>query len=464
MEKLLLREFPDEVRHVWSRTGTAEVATDPMGVELTDMFLTLQPRERWRRAHSQAELHDLVRRELRDLPGQRLVPTQPIEMRMNEMIAGVRGDVAAKIYGDDLTLLVQTARDVGRVLGAVPGAAELSTEQVTGQPVLQIRVDRDALARHGIAARAVMDLVEAVGGKRVGEVIEGQLRFPLVLRLEDRLRQGPAAIGSVLVATPDGQRVPLSALARIEQVEGPSTITREWGQRRIAVQANVHGEDVGSFVAEARRRVASEVKLPPGRYRIEWGGQFENFERARTRLLIVVPVVLATILALLYATFRSLRDALIVFLGTPFAAVGGVLALWARDLPFSISAAVGFVAVSGVSVLAAMVLVSHVRQLLAQGLPRAAAVEAACLTRLRPVLMTALVAALGFLPMAASTGVGAEVQRPLASVVIGGIVSSALLTMVVLPAVCMAVREKRRSRPDPVAAPRPEAIPEEKMR
>ncbi len=442
MERALLAAFPDEIRHVWSRIGAAEVATDPMGVELTDVFLTLHPRERWRRARTQAELLNLVQRELRDMPGQRLAYTQPIEMRMNEMIAGVRGDVAVKIYGDDLDVLAQKAAEVGAILGAVPGASDLSTEQVTGQPVLQIRADREALARHGVPAQAVMDLVQAIGGKRVGDVVEGQLRFPLVVRLADSLRAGASAIGSILVATPAGQRLPLASLATIEEVEGPSTITREWGQRRISVQVNVRGRDPGSYVAEARRRVAEAVKLPPGRYRIDWGGQFENYERARERLLIVVPIVLVAIFGLLFVTYRNLRDSLRVFTGVPFAAVGGIAALWLRDMPFSISAGVGFIALSGVAVLGDMVLVSYVRQMMASGLDRAAAVEVACLTRLRPVLMTALVAALGFVPMALSTGVGAEVQRPLATVVIGGVLSSTLLTLLVLPAIYLVFGSK----------------------
>ncbi len=468
MEQAVLRAFPDEVRHAWSRCGAAEIATDPMGVELTDLFLTLQPRERWRRASSQAELVALLQRELRDMPGQRLAFLQPIEMRMNEMIAGVRGDVAVKIYGDDLEVLKQKADEVGGVLGAVAGAADLSTEQVTGQPVLQIRIDRDALARHGVPASAVMDLVEAVGGRRVGEVIEGQSRFPPVVRLPDRLRANAAAIGAVLVTTPAGQRLPLSSLAAIEEVEGPSTITREWGQRRIAVQVNVRGRDVGSYVDEARRRVAAEVALPAGRYRFEWGGQFENYERARRRLAIVVPIVLVSILGLLYATYRSVRDALRVFTGVPFAAVGGVAALWLRDMPFSISAGVGFIALSGVAVLGDMVLVSYVRQLMAGGLDRRAAVEAACMTRLRPVLMTALVAALGLVPMALSTGVGAEVQRPLATVVIGGVLSSTLLTLLVLPAIYLVVGAGKYrpvvdgSRPEQGSAMEPALAPSTK--
>ncbi len=435
MERALLQAFPDELEHVWSRSGTAEIATDPMGVELTDIFLSLRPRETWTRATTQQQLVDLVQRELRDMPGQRLVLTQPIEMRVNEMVAGVRGDVAMKLYGDDFGVLTAKANEIGAILGSIEGAADLSTEQITGQPVLQIRVDQEALARYGIPAQSVMDVVESIGSKVLGEVVEGQLRFPLVVRLPEIDRQSAASIGAITVSAPSGQRIPISELAHIEEVEGPSTITREWGQRRITVQANVRGRDVGSFVAEAQRRVREEVTLPPGRYRIEWGGQFENLERARERLQIVVPVVLALIATLLYVTYRNIRDSLRVFTGVPFALLGGVLALWIRDLPFSISAAVGFIALSGVAVLGDMVLVSYVRQLRACGLSLADAIGEACLTRLRPVLMTALVAALGFVPMALSTGMGAEVQRPLATVVIGGIISSTLLTLLVLPAI-----------------------------
>ena len=446
MERAILGAFPDEIRSVWSRSGSAEVATDPMGVELTDIFIALHPREKWRRATSQAELVQLVQRELRDLPGQKILLTQPIEMRMNEMIAGVRGDVAMKLYGDDFTVLTKKAQEIGAILGKIEGAADLTTEQITGQPVLQIRVDREALARHGIPAASVMDLIEAIGSKELGEVVEGQLRFPLVVRLPERDRADADAIGSILLTTAAGQRIPLAALTTIEEVEGPSTISREWGQRRITVQLNVRGRDVGSFVAEAKRKIDSSVELPPGRYRIEWGGQFENLERAKNRLTIVVPMVLALIGGLLYATFRSVKDAALLFTGVPFAAVGGVLALWMRGLPFSISAAIGFIALSGVAVLNGMVLVSFIHQLCQEGFELRDAVARSALTRLRPVLMTALVASLGFVPMAFSTGMGAEVQRPLATVVIGGVISSTLLTLLVLPALYL-VRAPRSIHP-----------------
>jgi cobalt-zinc-cadmium resistance protein CzcA len=446
MERAVLAAFPDEVSSIWSRSGSAEVATDPMGVELTDIFIALQPREQWRRAASQAELVELVQRELRDMPGQKILLTQPIEMRMNEMIAGVRGDVAMKLYGDDFSVLTAKAQEIGAILGKIEGAVDLTTEQVTGQPVLQIRADREALARHGIPASAVMELIEAIGSKELGEVVEGQLRFPLVVRLPERDRLDAEAIGAILLTTAAGQRIPLAELTTIEEVEGPSTISREWGQRKITVQLNVRGRDVGSFVAEAKRKIESSVELPPGRYHIEWGGQFENLERARNRLTIVVPMVLALIGGLLYATFRSVKDAALVFTGVPFAAVGGVLALWMRGLPFSISAAIGFIALSGVAVLNGMVLVSFIHQLRQQGLELRDAVARSALTRLRPVLMTALVASLGFVPMAFNTSMGAEVQRPLATVVIGGVISSTLLTLLVLPALYL-VSATRSTQP-----------------
>ncbi|MGD0898704.1 MAG: CusA/CzcA family heavy metal efflux RND transporter [Thermoguttaceae bacterium] len=432
MEKNLLAAFPDEIQYVWNRIGTAEVATDPMGVELSDLFITLKPRECWKRAATQAELTDLVQKELRSLPGQRVAMTQPIEMRLNEMISGVRADVAAILYGDDFDLLVKKAAEIERVVKSIPGAVDVSTEQLTGQPVLQIRVNQDEIARYGIPAKAVLDLVESLGSKRLGEVYEGQLRFPLVVRLPETTRAGPEAIGAILVSAPSGERIPLSRLATIEAVEGPSTIKREWYQRRITVEANVRGRDMGSFVAEAQKKVAAQVQLPPGRYRMEWGGQFENLQRAERRLMVVVPLALVLIFGLLYMTYRNVLDALRTFTGVPLAWIGGIFALWIRDMPFSISAAVGFIALSGVAVLDQMLLVSYIRQLREQGLPLEEAVEKAAMTRLRPVLMTALVASLGFVPMAFSTGMGAEVQRPLATVVIGGVFSAMVMSLVVL--------------------------------
>ncbi len=432
MEKAVLAAFPDEVSHVWSRCGTAEVATDPMGVELTDFFITLKPRDHWKRARTQDELTELIEKELRDLPGQRLSFSQPIALRLDEMVSGVRSEVAVKLFGDDFDVLTAKAEEIEAVLRGIDGVADLNTEQVTGQPVLEVQVKQDEVARYGVPAQAVLDLVESVGSKPLGEVVEGPYRFPLAARLPESMRATPESIGAMLIATPSGERIPLSRLADLRVVGGPSTITREWGQRRITVTCNVRGRDLGSFVAEARRKVADQVALPGGRYHIQWGGQFEELERARSRLLIVVPAALVLIFVLLYLAYHNVVDALRVFTGVPFAWVGGVFALWLRDMPFSISAAVGFIALSGVAVLDDMILVSYVRQLRRKGLPLDEAVNRAALTRLRPVLMTTLVASLGFVPMAFSTGVGAEVQRPLATVVIGGVVSAMVMSLLVL--------------------------------
>jgi cobalt-zinc-cadmium resistance protein CzcA len=432
IEKRLLGEFPDEIAHVWSRIGSAEIATDPMGIELTDTFLSLKPRNEWKKAKSQAELTTLVEHYLRDMPGQKLAYLQPIEMRINEMTSGSRSDLAVKLYGDDLDTLVKKGDEIETILSKIPGALDVSVEQVTGQPVMQIELKQDELARHGVAAKVVTDVIESIGGKRLGDVIEGQLRFPLVARLPDEKRNGAESIGSILVPTAAGERLPLSRLCDIKLVEGPATITREWGQRRITVSANVRGRDIGSFVADAQKQLKEKLSLPPGRYFYEFGGQFEHLQRARTRLLFVVPLAAILIFSLLYATYRNFVDALRVFTGVPFGWVGGIFALWLRDMPFSISAAIGFIALSGVAVLDDMILVSYVRQLRRKGVPLDEAVMEAATTRLRPVLMTTLVASLGFVPMAFSTGMGAEVQRPLATVVIGGVIGSMVMSLLVL--------------------------------
>jgi heavy metal efflux system protein len=434
MEKVLREAFSDEIDNVWGRCGTAEVATDPMGPEETDMFVTLKPREKWRKDISnQAELVERMKRELDDFPGQHLSFTQPIEQRVNEMISGVRGDVAIKLYGDDLATLTEKGQELADLIKPIPGAADVSVEQISGQPEIQVKVRQDALARYGVPAHCVLDLVEALGGKPMGEVTEGQLRFPLAVRLPEENRQTIKAVGEMLVAAPTGEHIPLSRLADVSLVEGPAKIMHEKGKRRITVQCNVSTSDVAGFVAQARRRVAEKLSLPDGRYRLEWGGQFENLQRAQARLTIVAPAALALIFVLLYITYRRLGDVLLVFAAVPFALVGGVLALWGRGLPFSISAAVGFIALSGVSVLNSLVLVSFIRHLRMRKLSMEQSVEEAALTRLRPVLMTALVASLGFLPMALSTSVGAEVQRPLATVMIGGVVTSTMLTLLILP-------------------------------
>ncbi|WP_433933206.1 efflux RND transporter permease subunit [Sorangium cellulosum] len=444
LERVLLDRFPDEIERVWTRTGTAEVATDPMGLELSDMFITLKPREAWKRAATQDELVQAMETELAGMPGMRVIYTQPIEMRVNEMVAGIRADLGVKLFGDDFDTLKQKAREIEAVLKQIPGAADVVTEQLTGQPVLEIEVDRNAIARHGIAAADVLDVVEALGAREVGQIQEGERRFPVMLRIDDRYREDAASIGRILVTAAGGERIPLARLAKIRTAEGPTAINREWAKRRIVVQANVRGRDVGTYVEEARARLDREVELPPGYY-VRFGGQFEHLERAQARLLVVVPVALGLILLLLYFTYGRLLDAVRVFTGVPFAAIGGVVALWLRDLPFSISAGVGFVALSGVAVLGDMVLVSTIRQLTATGMPVRSAIELAAERRLRPVLMTALVASLGFVPMALNTGVGAEVQRPLATVVIGGVISSTLLTLLVLPVLYSVVGGRLRA-------------------
>ena len=432
MEKDILTIFPDEVENVWSRVGTAEVATDPMGIELTDIFITLKPRSQWKRASTQAELTEQLERMLRESKGVKLGFSQPIEMRINEMVSGVRADLGVKLFGDDFDVLVGKGQEIERILNSIDGAADVAVEQVTGQPMLQIKVNQDQIARYGVSAQTVLDLVESIGSKPLGEVVEGQLRFPLIVRLPEQFRASPQAIGAMLIPGPTGERIPLSRLATVEIVEGPSTITREWGQRRITITANVRGRDLGSFVAEARKNIAEQVSLPSARYRVEYGGQFENLQRAQTRLMIVVPVALGLVFVLLYMTYHNLVDSLRVFTGIPFAWVGGIFALWLRDMPFSVSAGIGFIAMSGLAVLDDMILVSYIRQLRQQGLSLDDAVTKAAVTRLRPVLMTSLVAALGFLPMATSTGVGAEVQRPLATVVIGGVIGATVMTLLVL--------------------------------
>ena len=432
MERAILKEFPDEVVHVWTRIGSAEVATDPMGIELCDLFITLTPRNQWTRAVTQAELTELIQQSMRELPGQRIAMTQPIEMRLNEMISGVRSDVAVKLFGDDFDVLVGKAEEIERVLRSIDGNADVAVEQITGQPVLQIKIKQDEIARYGVSAKQVLDLVESLGSFELGEVFEGQLRFPLIVRLPEDIRASPEAIGAMQLRTPSGQRIPLARLAAIQLIEGPSTITREWGYRRINISSNIRGRDMGSFVAEAQRRIEDEVKLPPGRYHLEWGGQFENLISARQRLMVVVPLALVLIFGLLYMTYNNVIDAIRVFTAVPFAWTGGIIALWVRDMPFSISAAVGFVVLSGVAVLDDMLLVSTIRRLRRRGMGLEDAVETAAMTRLRPVLMTTLVAALGFVPMALNTGMGAEVQRPLATVVIGGVISGMVMSLLVL--------------------------------
>ena len=432
IEQIVLEEFPDEIEYVWSRIGTAEVATDPMGIELTDIFFSLHPRDQWRKAESQTELVSAVEQTLSDLPGINIAYTQPIEMRLNEMVSGIRSDVAIKIYGDDFDELVRVSDSIQQVLVDIEGASDISADQLTGQPTLQVDIREDQIARYGIPRADVLDFVRAVGGIQVGDIYEGQRVFPLVLRMPDDYRENPDRLATGLIPTELGTELQLHQLAELREVETPSTINREWGRRLIRVQINVRDRDVATFVEEAQQRIAAEVSLPEG-YVIDWGGQFENLQRAHTRLAIIVPMTLLLIFILLYLSLGKLRDVLIICTGIPFAFIGGITALWWRGIPFSVSAAIGFIALCGIAVLNGQVLVSAIRMFQAEGLQMYEAVIEAGKQRLRPVLATGITDAVGFLPMALSTGIGAEVQRPLATVVVGGILSATLLTLVVLP-------------------------------
>jgi cobalt-zinc-cadmium resistance protein CzcA len=434
MERALIEAFPDEIAHVWSRIGTAEVATDPMGTELTDIFITLHPRSQWRAAGSQEELVSAMEKLVSDLPGQTVAYTQPIEMRINEMAAGIRSDLGIKIYGDDFDLLSRISDDIQLELNEIDGTTGLSGEQLTGQPVLRVQVDTDAIARLGVQGDHVLETAHAVGGIPAGEIQAGQLRFPLVVRLPDAVRTDPGALAGTLVPTAAGAVVPLETVADLVDSEGPATIQREWGRRRTIVQTNVRGRDIASYVDEVQRRIVQNVDLPVG-YTIEFGGQFENLERANERFRVLVPLTLALVFFLLYMSLRRFGDALIVFTGIPLACIGGVLALWMRGMPFSVSAIVGFIALCGIAVLNGQVLITTARRLIDEGMGVAEAAREAGRVRLRPVLATAITDAAGFLPMAISTGVGAEVQRPLATVIIGGVLTSTLLTLFVLPLV-----------------------------
>ncbi|MCK6527695.1 CusA/CzcA family heavy metal efflux RND transporter [Myxococcota bacterium] len=428
----VLKRFP-EVTTVVSKTGRAEIATDPMGVEISDVFVMLKPREEWKTAGDREGLisafDDALKREV---PGSLFSYSQPIELRVSELIAGVRSDVALKLYGEDLDTLKRLGDRLVAALGKVPGAADVKAEQVAGLPVARVRIDRDAIARYGINASEVLEAVEAVGGKQVGTVLEGQKRFALQVRIAPDARQSVEQIAGIRIQGPGGQLVPLSQLARIDVEEGPAQVSRENAQRRLTIEANVRGRDLKGFVDEARAAIGSQVELPAG-YWIDWGGQFENLTAASRRLGLVVPLTLGIIFLLLYTTFGAFRPALLIYLNIPFAVTGGVLALGVRGMPLSISAGVGFIALFGVAVLNGLVLVSTIRHLREDGLsPERAAHDAAHL-RLRPVLTTALVASLGFIPMALAHGAGAEVQKPLATVVIGGLVTATLLTLLVLP-------------------------------
>ncbi len=432
----VLRRFP-EVITVVSRSGSPELATDVMGIELGDVFVILKPRPEWTTARTKGELVEKMEQALGEtVPGVGFSFTQPIEMRFNELIAGVRSDVGVKLFGDDLETLREKGEEITRVVSSVRGAADVKLEQTAGLPVLRFKVDRDRCARYGISVGDVLDSVEAArAGKIVGTVFEGQRRFSLAVRFDDDTARTVDALGNVPVASPRGALIPLGQLAEITLDTGPAQISREAVRRRIVVEVNVRGRDVASFVAEAQDKLRREVQLPAGYY-IRWGGQFENLQAATRRLAVVVPLALGLIFAMLYFTFGSLKPAALIYLNVPFAATGGVFALALRGLPFSISAGVGFIALFGVAVLNGVVLITQIRDLEARtDLDTHEVLRRACSLRMRPVLMTALVASLGFVPMALATGSGAEVQRPLATVVIGGLVTCTALTLFVLPTV-----------------------------
>lgn len=445
MVEKMIKKFP-QVDYVYSKTGTAEMASDPMPPNVSDTFIILKPKEEWPDPSlDKTGLIELIQNEVNKIPGNNYEFTQPIEMRFNELISGVRSDLAVKIYGDDFDTMQRTADDIANILRKIPGSADVKIAQTKGLPVLDVKIDREAASRLGINVADGLDvLAVAAGGGKAGQIFEGDRRFDILVRLPETQREDIKALENLPIPLPvkenSGNKikahfpyVPLSEIADLKVSDGLNEIRREDGKRFIAVQSNVRGRDLGSYVEEAKQKIQKEVKIPDG-YWISWGGQFENLISARQRLFIVVPICLGLIFLLLYTAFNSVRYALLVFSGVPLALTGGIVALWIRDMPFSISAAVGFIALSGIAVLNGLVLITCINQLLAEKDDLNLAIKEGSLMRLRPVLMTALVAALGFVPMALATGTGAEVQKPLATVVIGGLISSTFLTLILLPA------------------------------
>jgi len=434
IEKTLMEEFSDEVESVISKTGRPEIATDPMGIEASDIFVILKSRDEWRFG-SKDELVAAMKESLENtIPANNFSFTQPIELRVQELIAGVRLDIGISLYGDDLETLKDIGNQIAQVVSQVPGAADVQAEQTGGLPYIQMRIRRDQIARYGINASEVLDAISVIGGKVVGQVFEGQRRFPLQVRLGPKWREHVETLKGLKVTDPQGRQIPLEQLVDIEVGPGVAQISRDEIRRRFLVQVNVRGRDLARFVADAKRAVAEQVELPPN-YRIAWGGQFKNLQDATGRLAVAVPLALFLICSLLYLTFNSGSLALLVFMHVPIGATGGIFALWLRDMPFSISAGIGFIALFGISVMDGVVLIEHIRNLRRRGMNMNDAVYQGSLDRLRPVLMTTATDALGFIPMALSTSSGAEVQRPLATVVIGGVLTASTLTLVVLPAV-----------------------------
>lgn len=454
LEKAIAEQVP-EVKRTFARTGTAEIAADPMPPNISDSYVMLKPKEELPDPDkSREQLIEDIQKAAASVPGSNYEMSQPIQLRFNELISGVRSDVAVKVFGDDMDVLNKTADDIAAILQDVPGASEVKVEQTTGLPLLSVNVDRDKAARFGLNIGDVQDTVAAaIGGREAGTFFEGDRRFDIVVRLSDTLRADPDVLARLPIPVPAvagaaNDRIdfiPLAEVATLEFVLGPNQISREDGKRLVVVSANVRGRDIGSFVQDASAAIAERNPVPPG-YWTTWGGQFEQLQAAAKRLQLVVPVALLLVFVLLFMMFNTLRDGLVVFTGIPFALTGGILALWLRDIPLSISAGVGFIALSGVAVLNGLVMIAFIKGLLEEGRPLSEAVREGALVRLRPVLMTALVASLGFVPMALATGTGAEVQRPLATVVIGGILSSTALTLLVLPALYYTALQRRMKR------------------
>jgi cobalt-zinc-cadmium resistance protein CzcA len=441
LETLILAKVP-EVERVFARTGTAEIASDPMPPNISDSYVMLKPKEQWPDPDKSREtLMAELQAAAATLPGSNYELSQPIQLRFNELISGVRSDVAVKVFGDDMDVLNATAAKIAAAMQKVNGASEVKVEQTTGLPVLTINIDRDKAARYGLNVGDVQDTIAvAVGGRKAGTLYEGDRRFDMVVRLSDAMRKDIDGLSALLIPVPavNGSAnqigfIALQEVASLDLVLGPNQVSRENGKRLVIVSANVRGRDIGSFVSEAGEVIERDVQVPAG-YWTSWGGQFEQLQSAAKRLQIVVPVALLLVFGLLFMMFNNLKDGLLVFTGIPFALTGGVMALWLRDIPLSISAGVGFIALSGVAVLNGLVMIAFIRNLREEGRSLSDAIHEGALTRLRPVLMTALVASLGFIPMALATGTGAEVQRPLATVVIGGILSSTILTLLILPA------------------------------
>ena len=422
-----------EVEMVVSRIGTPEIATDPMGTNLSDPFVRLKPREKWETVRTKNELVEKIREELGKIPGIGLNITQPIAMRVDELISGVKSQIAIKLFGDDMEILKEKAEEIARVVATVKGVADLRVEQVAGQPYLTVDIDRNKIARYGINVADIQEIIEtAIGGKAATEVFEGDKRFQVILRFPEEKRNSSETISNIFVNSADGANIPLAQLAKISVSEGPVQISRENSKRRIVIECNVEGRDIGSFVAEGQKKIQKQVNLPSGYY-ITWGGAFENQQRAMKRLSIIIPLTIGLIFFLLFSTFNSMRYAFLIILNLPFALIGGILSLFISGQYLSVPASVGFIALFGVAVLNGVVLVSYISKLREEGLNIEEAITLGCEKRLRPVLMTAFVAIMGLIPMLFAQGPGSEIQKPLATVVVGGLTTSTLLTLFVLP-------------------------------